>query len=82
MAWSDWKPDMPVQVCGVTPFGEVTPNGWGVVEFANLEEARKVFPDLDPAANGERFSWAMRGQIKGQDAMRFESWQSEKRYGA
>jgi hypothetical protein len=43
-------------------------------DFANLEQARKVYPDLDPDINGERFTWAMHDKVDGVPAMRFESW--------
>jgi hypothetical protein len=43
-------------------------------EFANLDEAKQAFPDLDPDINGKRFTWAMHGRVAGVPAMRFESW--------
>lgn len=45
-------------------------------DFANLEEAKKVYPDLDPDINGKRFTWAMHDKINGRPAMRFESWEA------
>ena len=46
-------------------------------DFANLEEAKKVYPDLDPDVNGKRFTWAMHDKVDGVPAMRFESWEAE-----
>jgi hypothetical protein len=51
-------------------------------DFANLEEAKKVFPDLDPDTNGKRFTWAMQGRVDGALAMRFESWEAYERFSA
>jgi len=45
-------------------------------EFASLEDAKKVYPDLDPDINGENFTWAMHDKVDGQKAMRFESWKA------
>jgi hypothetical protein len=45
-------------------------------EFQNLEEAKKVYPDLDPDINGQNFTWAMHDKVDGQTAMRFESWKA------
>ena len=45
--------------------------------FDNLEEAKKVFPDLDPDINGKNFTWAMHDVVDGKPAMRFESWAAE-----
>jgi hypothetical protein len=46
-------------------------------QFANLDEAKKVYPDLDPNVNGKNFTWAMHDKVNGQPAMRFESWEAE-----
>ena len=46
-------------------------------DFVNLEAAKKVYPDLDPNVNGQRFTWAMHDKVNGQPAMRFESWEAE-----
>lgn len=49
----------------------------GFREFANLSEARREFPSLDPFHNGKDFTWAMRGgEVNGQTAMRFDDWSS------
>jgi hypothetical protein len=77
--WKGWTEDMPVQVVGVSN-GQITPDGRGVQEFANLAEAKAVFPDLDPNINGQRFCWAMAGSIKGMPAIRFETWPAEEIY--
>lgn len=55
---------MPVQVA----------TAGGCREFASLSEARKEFPSLDPFHNGKEFTWAMRGSVGGQTAMRFDDW--------
>jgi len=49
-------------------------------EFANLEEAKKVFPELDPDNNGKNFTWAMHDKVNGLPAMRFETWEMEERF--
>ena len=54
--------------------GQITPNGEGWQQFSNLAEAKKVFPDLDPSINGQRFSWAMAGSVNGKPAILFETW--------
>ena len=42
-------------------------------EFANLDEAKKVFPELNPDVNGTKFTWAMHDKVNGLPAMRFEN---------
>lgn len=49
----------------------------GVEIFKNLKSAQKRYPDLDPMHNTERFTWAVRGEIKGKPAIRFETWEVE-----
>jgi hypothetical protein len=70
---------LPVQVVGVH-HGQISADGWGFEEFPNLEAAKKVYPTLDPDHNGRQFSWAMRGEINGKPAMRFETWAAEANY--
>ena len=77
--WVGYKPNMPVQVVGVKN-GKITSNGGGVEIFKNLKDAQKKYSDLDPEENSKRFTWVMRGEIKGRDAGRFETWQAEKMY--
>jgi hypothetical protein len=36
---------LPVQVCGVRN-GQITEDGYGVERFANIREARAIYPDL------------------------------------
>lgn len=43
-------------------------------EFFNLADAQAKYPALDPNHNGPDFTWAMRGEINGKPAMRFETW--------
>ena len=74
--WRGYKPNMPVQVVGVKN-GKITSNGGGVEIFKNLKDAQKKYSDLDPEENSKRFTWVMRGEIKGRDAGRFETWQAE-----
>ena len=59
--WKGWSPDMPVEV--------VTTKGTDI--FPNLAEAQKKYP-VDPARNSHGFTWAMKGKIKGKEAIRFE----------
>lgn len=70
--WKGYKPNMPVQVVGVKN-GKITPNGDGVEIFKNLKDAQKKYSDLDPEETTKRFTWVMRGEIKGRDAGRFET---------
>ena len=77
--WKGYRPNMPVQVVGVNN-GKITSNGSGVELFKNLKDAQKKYPDLDPEENSKRFTWVMRGEIKGRDAGRFETWQAERMY--
>jgi len=49
-------------------------------EFANLDEAKKSYPDLDPNKNGENFTWAMHDKVNGKPAMRFESWKANESF--
>jgi hypothetical protein len=77
--WRGYKPNMPVQVVGVKN-GKITSNGGGVEIFKNLKDAQKEYSDLDPEENSKRFTWVMRGEIKGRDAGRFETWQAERMY--
>lgn len=78
MTWEGFSPDLPVIVCGVVD-GEITENGSGGQRFANLEDARKVFPDLDPAQNTKRFTWAAKG---GDNLVRFETWKANEIYSS
>lgn len=77
--WRGYRPNMPVQVVGVKN-GKITSNGNGVEIFKNLKDAQKKYSDLDPEENTKRFTWVMRGEIKGRDAGRFETWQAERVY--
>ena len=79
--WKGWTENMPVQVVGLHG-GMITKDGKGHQEFPNLAAARQAFPDLDPQRNTQRFTWAMRGEINGQPAIRFETWPAEKMYSA
>ena len=77
--WKGYKPNMSVQVVGVKN-GKITSNGGGVEIFKNLKDAQTKYSDLDPKENSKRFTWVMRGEIKGRDAGRFETWQAERMY--
>lgn len=79
MAKRIWNPNTAVIVCGVHK-GEVTNGGGGFQRFANLEEALKVFPDLDPSHNTKRFTRAMGNREK--DDMRFETYEAYKIYSS
>lgn len=61
--WKGWTEDMPVQV--------VMDRGAKV--FPNLAAAQKVFPTLSPTRGGRDFTWAMRGEVNGRPAIRFET---------
>jgi hypothetical protein len=52
-------------------------DSWEVHEYPNLAEAKKAFPDLDPYRNARNFTWAMRGELNGAPALRFENWAAE-----
>jgi hypothetical protein len=80
MAWSGWRPEMPVIVAGVEN-GKITHDGKGYQEFGSLADAQSVFPDLDPQKNSERFTWAMAGGTsEGRDRIRFETWKANELY--
>jgi hypothetical protein len=61
--WKGWDEDMPVQVA----------SEHGSEVFENLADARRKYPELDPKKGGGGFHWAMRGEVKGRPAIRFES---------
>lgn len=42
-------------------------------EFPNLAAARELFPELNPIQSSDRFTWAMRGELNGTAALRFET---------
>lgn len=77
--WKGYKPNMPVQVVGVKN-GKITGNGSGVEVFKNLKDAQSRYDDLDPEENSMRFTWVTKGEIKGKDAGRFETWKAYKMY--
>jgi hypothetical protein len=66
--WLDSVPvnSIPVQVVG-TDFYKT---------FADLAEAQQTFPELNPYQHSQGFTWGMRGELKGQPALRFETWQA------
>jgi hypothetical protein len=72
---------LPVQVVGVQN-GALREDGLHDQKFRNIYDALVVFPDLNPYVNGKRFTWAMRGEIDGAPAMRFETWKAEAIYSA
>jgi hypothetical protein len=61
---------IPVQVVGV--------EGEGVSEFPNLAAAQRLFPELDPYKSSDQFTWALRGEMDGAPALRFETWTAYK----
>lgn len=65
--WKGWTDEMPVQVVHQDHPTEV---------FPNLAAAQKKYPRLDPSHNSKEFTWAMRGEIHGHPAIRFESWKA------
>ena len=73
--WKGYKSNMPVQVVGVKN-GKSTNNGGGVEVFKNIKDAQKVYPSLDPTENGKVFTWVTKGEVKGKDAGRFETWKA------
>jgi hypothetical protein len=66
-----WNPYTSVIVVGVAN-NHITDNVSDVQEFPDLPTAQAVFPDLDPCANGKRFTWAIGDPCK--EKMRFETW--------
>jgi hypothetical protein len=64
-AWRDWKTAKGV---------EVVTKDKGVQTFDSLEDAKKVYPELDPEKNTKQFTWAQRGA---ENRMRFEDWATE-----
>jgi len=77
--WKGYKPNMPVQVVGVKS-GKITGDGGGVEVFKNLKDAQRRYDDLDPEENSMRFTWVTKGEVKGKDAGRFETWRAYKMY--
>ena len=77
--WRGYKPNMPVQVVGVKN-GKITGDGGGVEVFKNLKDAQRRYDDLDPEENSMRFTWVTKGEVKGKDAGRFETWRAYKMY--
>jgi len=61
--WKGWDEDMPVQVVSDSK----------IEVFENLAEAKEAHPGLDPKKGGGGFHWAMKGEVKGKPAIRFES---------
>jgi len=77
----NWKPEMPVVICGVQD-GQITTTGMGFQEFESLTAAQKMFPDLDPEKNTERFTWAFGGTKDGKPRLRFETWSAYNLYAS
>lgn len=50
--------------------------GNGVMLFPNLATARETFPVLDPFKSSWVCTWAMRGELDGKPALRFETWEA------
>ena len=67
--WKDWTPDMPVQVVHYGRPPEV---------FEDLATAQLRYPELNPAKHSSRFTWALRGDVRGRPAIRFEDWASQR----
>jgi hypothetical protein len=72
--WKGYDPDMPVQVVGVRN-GKILGMRGKTEEFSNLEDAQKVYPQLDPDNGTRYFTHVMRGEIDGRPAGRFETWE-------
>jgi hypothetical protein len=70
-AWVEWRSyvNSPVEVVTRSKGREV---------FPNLAEAQKKYPTIDPEHNGQDFTWAVRGQVDGKPAMRFDDWETER----
>jgi hypothetical protein len=49
-----------------------------VREFPNLAAAQESFPELDPYKSSDQFTWALRGELNGAPALRFETWTAYK----
>jgi hypothetical protein len=61
--------------------GEITRDGKGVQEFQSIQEARNVFPDIDPDKNTSRFTWAMKEMREGKILrLHFETWAAYELY--
>ena len=57
--------------------------GWkdeGVWNYPNLAAARKESPELDPYKSTSRFTAAMSGEVGGEPALRFETWEAYEGY--
>lgn len=47
-------------------------------EFRNLAAASELFPELNPRQSSDEFTRAMRGELNGKPALRFETWAAYK----
>jgi hypothetical protein len=59
---------IPVQVVGIQEEG--------ASEFPNLAAAQQLFREIDPYKSSDTFTWAMRGELNGAAALRFETWEA------
>lgn len=66
-----WFDSLEVNAMSVQVVGS---KGEGEWVFPNLVAAQNVFPDLDPHRDTTRFTAAMRGEVDGIPALRFETW--------
>jgi len=76
---NEWVLKLPVLVCGVLE-GELTGNGSGCEHFASIEEAKKIYPDLDIYKGGKRFTAGMGNRIN--EDLRFETWEANEFYSS
>lgn len=52
----------------------------GTWEFSNLAAAKEIFPGLDPYHSTSSFTLALRGEVDGGPALRFETWAAYRLY--
>lgn len=70
---SEFIASRPVVVVGVDN-GRITGNGNGVQQFANMQAAMEVFPDLNIWTGSSRFTHVLGNKLCGE--LKFESWKA------
>ena len=77
--WKGWNEKMPVQLVGIKN-GKITNDGSGVQVFKNLADVKKLFSGINPTKGCSKFTWAMKGNVNGKPAIRFETWKANEKY--
>ncbi|QWT87126.1 DUF4935 domain-containing protein [Chryseobacterium sp. PCH239] len=75
----EWCKNLPVIVCGVKD-GIITEDGLGVMNFKDLDEAQKIFPQLSIKTETQDFTSALGNKIN--ENLRFETWKALELYSS